>query len=81
MAADAGANTLTGEFPSHLVCGAAFEALGNNRYRQRGWMCNQQVQVVGLAVELDQLGNEVGEHSAHGGFGEVSVGLVDTRRR
>jgi hypothetical protein len=70
VAGHAGANTLTGEFPSHLVCGAVFEALGKNGYRKRGWMCNQQVQVVGLAVELDQLGIEVGAHSARGGFGE-----------
>jgi hypothetical protein len=60
VAAHAGANTLTGKFPPHFVCGAAFEALGKNRYRQRGWMCDQQVHVVGLTVELDQLGIEVG---------------------
>jgi hypothetical protein len=70
VAADAGATTLTGEFPSHLVCGAAFEAVGKNRCRQHGWMCNERVDVVGLAVELDQFGIEVGAHSAHGGFGE-----------
>jgi hypothetical protein len=70
VAAYAGANTLTGKFPSHLVCGAAFEAVGKNRCRRRGWMCNERVDVVGLAVELDQFGIEVGAHSAHGGFGE-----------
>ncbi|MDT5000652.1 MAG: hypothetical protein QOK12_2757 [Mycobacterium sp.] len=49
---------------------AVFEALGKNGYRWRGWMCNQQVHVVGAAVELDQLDIEVGAHSTHGGFGE-----------
>jgi hypothetical protein len=47
VAAYAGANTFTGRLPSHLVCGADFEVLGKNGYRQRGWICHQQVHVVG----------------------------------
>jgi hypothetical protein len=90
VAADAGAKTLTGKFPSHLVCGAVFEAVGKNGYSQCGWICNQQVYVVGLTVELDQLGIGVGaprtwwfrrgerwsgEHPAPVGGSELQVGV------
>jgi hypothetical protein len=44
--------------------------LGEKRNRQRRWICDEQVHVVGLGIELDQLGIELGAHGAHGGFGE-----------
>lgn len=64
--AHAGANTHAGELTPDRVSGAAFEALGENRNRQSGWIRDQQVHVVGLAVELDQLDIEFGADLTHG---------------
>jgi hypothetical protein len=71
-----GADTRTGELAPDQISGAAFGALGENSNRPRGWIRYQQVHVVGLAVELDQLGFEVGAHAGHGVFleGEHGVG-------
>ncbi len=76
MSAHVGANTSAGEFSSYLVCGSAFEPLGENRYRERGWIRDQEVNVVGFAVEFDQLSAQVGAHGAQGvlAVGEHGVG-------
>ena len=70
VAAHAGADTRTGELAADRVGGAACEALGQNRNRHCGRIRHKQVHVVGLAVELDQLGIEVGAHTARGVLGE-----------
>lgn len=70
MATHAGAHTCAGEFASHGVGGAAFEALGENGYRECGRVRDQYVEVVGFAVELDQIDIELGADGAHGGFSE-----------
>ena len=58
-----------GEFAAHGVCGAAFESLNELRDRHGGWVSDEQVDVVGLAVELDEFGIEVGADLIHGGLG------------
>lgn len=50
--------------------GAAFKPLHQSGDRQGGRIGNEQVHVVGFAVELDQLGVEVGADAAHGVLGE-----------
>jgi hypothetical protein len=62
VAAHAGADTRTGEL--------AFEALHQGGDRQSGRVGDQQVHVVGLAVELDQLDIELGADGGHGGCAE-----------
>jgi len=53
-----------------------FESLSQDRSRHRGWIRHEHVHVVGLAVELKQLGIEVDAHAAHGvrAEGEHGVG-------
>jgi hypothetical protein len=75
VATHAGADTNAGVFAADRVSGAAFEPSGQNGNRQRGWVCDQEVHVVGFAVELDQFGVEVGAHSAHGVLGEGEHGV------
>jgi hypothetical protein len=70
VCAHAGADTLTGEFAPDRVSGMAFEALDQEGDRLSGGVSDEQVHVVGFAVELDQLDIELGADSAHGGFGE-----------
>jgi hypothetical protein len=50
-----GANTRAGELAADRVGGATFEELGENRNRQGGRAGDEQVHVIGFAVELDQL--------------------------
>lgn len=75
MSAHAGADAGTGEFAAHRVGGAAFEPLGENGDRECGRISNQQVHVVGLAVELHQIDIQLGADGAHGGFGEGEYGI------
>jgi hypothetical protein len=70
VSAHAGADELTGEFAAHSLSATAFEALERDGDRQGGRASDEQVHVVGFAVELDQLDVEVGADGAHGGFGE-----------
>jgi hypothetical protein len=72
---DAGA----GELAPGAVGGAVFEALGENGDRQGGRVGDEQVHVVGFAVELDQLDTELGAHVAHGGLGEGEYGVGEHR--
>ena len=81
VAAHAGADTHTGEFAPDRVSGAAFESLSQNRNRHCGWIRHEQVHVVGLAVELNQLGIEVGAHAAHGVLAEGEHGIGEHRAR
>ena len=47
-----------------------------------GWVGRRQrVQVVGLAVELDELGVEFGAHGADGVLATVGIASVTTGRR
>jgi hypothetical protein len=57
------------------VGGAALETLGQNGYREGRRVSDQQMDVVGLAVELDQFDVQVGAHSAHGVLGEGEHGV------
>jgi hypothetical protein len=66
VAAHAGADTRTGEPAPDGEGRAAFEALGQNRNRQRGRVRDEQVLMVGFAVELHQFDGEIGAHGAHG---------------
>ena len=82
MAAYAGADTRTGELAPDGVGGAAFEALGQNRNRQRGRVGDEQVQMVGFAVELNQLDIELNAHAAPWWSRVlVSMASVNTGRR
>lgn len=76
VAAHAGTDTCAGEFPTNGVGCAAFESLGENGYGECGRIGDQQVDMVGFAVELDQLDVEVRAHTAHGalGVGEYGAG-------
>ena len=75
MSAHAGADAGTGEFATHRVGGASLEALGKNGNRECGRISNQQMHVVGLAVELRQIDIQLGADGAHGGFGEGEHGI------
>ena len=48
VAARAGTHTRTGELSTNLVGGAAFEALGQNGYRDRGRISGKEMDVVGF---------------------------------
>jgi hypothetical protein len=48
----------------------AFEPLDQRRDRQGWWIGDQQMHVVGFAVELDQLDIEFGAHGTHGVLAE-----------
>jgi hypothetical protein len=65
-----------GEFPAHSVGRVPFESVDELRYRQGGRVSDEQADVVGLAVELDDFGVETGAHLPHGvlGGGEHGVG-------
>jgi hypothetical protein len=63
VSARAGADARAGEFAPYQVSGTALEAVGENGNCQSGRIRDQQVHMVGFAVELDQLdqlGVEVG---------------------
>lgn len=66
MATHAGADTCAGEFATDGVGGAAFKTLGQNGYRECRRVGDQQMDVVGFAVELDQLDVQVSAHRADG---------------
>jgi hypothetical protein len=55
-----------GVLAPHSVGRAAIEPLNQRRDRQGWWVGDAQMDVVGFAVELDQLGIELGTHSTHG---------------
>jgi hypothetical protein len=75
VSAHAGAETGTGEFAPDRVGGAALETLGQHGYREDRRVGDQQMDGVGLAVELDQFGVEVGADAAHGVLGEGEHGV------
>ena len=75
MAAHAGTHTRAGEFAPYRVGGAALETLGKNGYRECSRVSDQQMDVVGFAVELDQFGVQVDAHTAHGALGEGEYGV------
>ena len=79
VAVHPGADTHPGVFAAHRVSGAALEALGENGNRQGGRVGDQQVRMVGLAVELDQLDIELGAHTAQGVFAEGEHGVGEHR--
>lgn len=74
------ARTHAGVFTPDRVRGVAFEALGENRNRQSGWIRDRQVHVVGFAVELDQLDIELVADLTDGSV-KVSMASVNTPRR
>ena len=58
MSAHAGADTGSGVFAPHGVGRAASEPLHGRGDGECGWVGDEQVHVVGFAVELDPLGIE-----------------------
>ena len=64
MSAHAGADTDAGELAPYRVSGAALEPLHQNGNRQGGRISDEQMDVVGFAVEFHQLGVELGAHGA-----------------
>ncbi len=54
----------------HVAGRAAFEPLDQRRDRQGWWIGDQQMHVVGFAVELDHLDIEFGAHGTHGVLAE-----------
>ncbi len=76
MSSHASADAAAGVFASYGVGRTALEPLHQGGDRQIGRAVHEEVYVVGLAVELDQLGVEFGADSAHGVFaqGEDRVG-------
>jgi len=66
MSAHAGADTGAGVFASHGVGRATFEPLHQFGDCKCGRVGHEQVDVVGFAVELDQLDIEFGAYRAHG---------------
>lgn len=75
------AGTHVGEFAPYRIGGAALEMLGENGYRECWRVCDQQVDVVGFAVELDQFDALVEAHTAHGVLGEGERGVGEQFRR
>jgi hypothetical protein len=65
-----GADTGLDVFAVHGVSRAALESLCQHGYRQCRRVGDEQVQVVGFAVEFHQLDIELGAHRANGGLAE-----------
>jgi hypothetical protein len=70
VAAHAGADAGGGELPLDIVGGAVVEPLGENGDHPGGRVVDEQVHVVGLAVELNQFGVQLNAHAAHDVLGE-----------
>jgi hypothetical protein len=78
----AGADLRPGVLAARCVSGAAFNALDETGNRRRGWVRDEQVHVVGLAVGLDQLDIELGARCVHRvSRVVVSMASVNTVRR
>lgn len=82
MSAHACADARAGVFAAYRVGGAAFESLNQGGDRQRGRVGDQQVHVVGFAVELDQIDAQISAHTSHMVCSaKVSMVSVNTFRR
>ncbi len=66
MSAHAGADTGAGDLTAHRVGGATFEPLHQCGVRHSWRVGDEQVPVVGLAVEFDLLGGERAAHRVRG---------------
>ena len=63
-------------FPSEESTGDPFQAVDQRRYRVLGWVVHQQMNVVYLAIHLDQLGLEILAHFVEDQFQPMeSVGV------
>jgi hypothetical protein len=67
----------SGVLGTHPACGRALRAVYEFVDRLRGWVLDQQVHVVGFAVELDRLGSEDVANLAEGGLAVGEYGVVE----
>jgi hypothetical protein len=70
VARHVGAHTGAGGLAPHRVSGSNLEALHQRGDRQAGWVGDQQVHVVGFAVELHRRDAELGACRPHRVLGE-----------